>query len=196
MPTLPASLPRSTTPTPPTIPTATAPGEAFALLATPLGHMRFRASPRGLTHALFVDESPVITTGRPGDAQHTPACEAAAAHVRGAAEQVAAYFAGTRREFTLALAPMGTPFQHTVWDALLTIPYGTTCSYGELARRLGDPGASRAVGLANARNPLAILVPCHRVLNAAGGVHGYAGGVWRKSFLLELEQGRAGLFAV
>ena len=84
----------------------------------------------------------------------------------------------------------GTPFQEEVWRALLTIPYGETWSYGELAQRVGRPGASRAVGTANGMNRIAILIPCHRVVNAAGRLGGYGGGVWRKRWLLDLERRR------
>jgi methylated-DNA-[protein]-cysteine S-methyltransferase len=104
-----------------------------------------------------------------------------------AREQLAEYFAGERREFDLPLKPAGTPFQRAVWEALQAIPYGETAGYGELANRLGRPGAARAVGLANGRNPIAIVVPCHRVLGAAGALTGYGGGLERKRYLLELE---------
>ncbi len=102
--------------------------------------------------------------------------------------QLAAYFAGSLTEFTLTLAPVGTAFQTRVWDALRAIPYGATCSYGDLARRLGSPGAARAVGLANGHNPISIIVPCHRVLGTSGRLTGYSGGMERKAFLLALEE--------
>jgi methylated-DNA-[protein]-cysteine S-methyltransferase len=102
-------------------------------------------------------------------------------------EQLRQYFAGERREFDLPLAPAGTPFQERVWRALREIPYGETASYRELAERIGRPTASRAVGTANGRNPVSIIVPCHRVIGASGALTGYAGGVERKRFLLELE---------
>ncbi|UGS34345.1 methylated-DNA--[protein]-cysteine S-methyltransferase [Capillimicrobium parvum] len=104
-----------------------------------------------------------------------------------AVRQFAEYFAGERTAFDLALAPGGTPFQLRVWEALREIPYGETISYGELARRVGSPGAFRAVGLANGRNPLAIVVPCHRVIGADGGLTGYGGGLERKRWLLAHE---------
>ncbi len=106
-----------------------------------------------------------------------------------AAEQLGEYFGGGRRLFSLPLAPVGTEFQRRVWAELRRLPYGATVTYGELARRLGDPGASRAVGLANGRNPISIIVPCHRVVGAGGSLTGYAGGLDRKRFLLELEGG-------
>jgi len=105
-----------------------------------------------------------------------------------AAAQLAAYFAGERHTFDLPLAPAGTPFQHRVWDALLDIPYGEVRSYGELARALGRPAASRAVGFANSKNPISIIVPCHRVIGARGALTGYAGGMTAKAWLLEHER--------
>jgi methylated-DNA-[protein]-cysteine S-methyltransferase len=103
--------------------------------------------------------------------------------------QLRAYFAGELRTFDVSLAPVGTPFQQRVWSALREIPYGATVSYGELAARLGQPTASRAVGLANGRNPIAIIVPCHRVIGANGTLVGYGGGLDRKRWLLEFEAG-------
>jgi len=107
--------------------------------------------------------------------------------------QLAEYFAGRRRDFDLPLVVRGTPFQEKVWEALLTIPYGETWSYGELASRVGQPGASRAVGTANGMNRIAIVIPCHRVVNADGKLGGYGGGVWRKQILLDLERGQRAL---
>ncbi len=104
-----------------------------------------------------------------------------------AAEQLALYFAGRLTAFDLPLAPAGTDFQRRVWSALLTIPYGQTWSYGELARRVGS--ASRAVGLANGKNPIALVIPCHRVIGSDGSLTGYGGGLDRKRFLLQLEAG-------
>ncbi|MFF7853055.1 methylated-DNA--[protein]-cysteine S-methyltransferase [Streptomyces sp. NPDC007904] len=108
-------------------------------------------------------------------------------------EQLTAYFAGELTEFTLPLRLNGTPFQRRVWAELARIPYGETRSYGELADALGNPKASRAVGLANGRNPVGIIVPCHRVVGAGGGLTGYGGGLERKRRLLDFERG-AGLF--
>jgi len=105
-----------------------------------------------------------------------------------AVEQLEAYFAGERREFDLELEPVGTNFQRRVWEALLTIPYGETRSYGQIAEQIGSPGASRAVGLANGHNPIGIIVPCHRVIGANGSLTGYGGGMDRKRALLELER--------
>lgn len=107
-----------------------------------------------------------------------------------AREQLQAYFAGELREFDLPLAAGGTPFQEKVWAALRRVPYGTTRTYSELAGEVGQPTAVRAVGSANARNPIGIVVPCHRVIGADGLLRGYAGGVERKRVLLDLERGQ------
>ncbi|MCZ2524603.1 methylated-DNA--[protein]-cysteine S-methyltransferase [Streptomyces sp. HB2AG] len=109
--------------------------------------------------------------------------------------QLREYFDGRRTAFDLPLDPAGTPFQRTVWDALLEIPYGQTLSYGELAARLGRPGAARAVGLANGRNPIGIVIPCHRVVGSTGALTGYGGGLDRKQRLLDFEKQGAGQLA-
>lgn len=101
--------------------------------------------------------------------------------------QLDEYFRGARREFDLELAPRGSPFQLRVWEELRRIPYGTTISYRELAERVGAPAASRAVGRANATNPIPVIVPCHRVIGADGSLTGYGGGIERKEALLHLE---------
>lgn len=103
-------------------------------------------------------------------------------------QQLSDYFAGRRREFTIPVAPAGTPFQQRVWAALREIPYGETRSYLQLATRVGNPKACRAVGLANGRNPIALVVPCHRVIGANGSLTGYGGGMDRKRLLLDLER--------
>jgi methylated-DNA-[protein]-cysteine S-methyltransferase len=108
-----------------------------------------------------------------------------------AKEQLAAYFAGELRQFTLMLRLHGTPFQRGVWGQLARIPFGETRSYGELADALGSPKASRAVGLANGKNPVGIIVPCHRVVGSDGSLTGYGGGLDRKRRLLDFEQGTA-----
>ena len=110
-----------------------------------------------------------------------------------ARRQLTEYFAGERTTFDLPLRPAGAPFQLRVWEALLRIPYGETASYGELARELGHPTAARAVGAANGRNPIAIVVPCHRVIGSNGSLTGYAGGLDCKRALLDLEVGRTAL---
>jgi methylated-DNA-[protein]-cysteine S-methyltransferase len=103
-------------------------------------------------------------------------------------EQLEQYFAAQRTDFDLPVTLVGTPFQRAVWAALQEIPYGETMSYGQLAERIGSPGAARAVGLANGRNPIGIIVPCHRVVGATGSLTGYGGGLKRKQYLLELER--------
>lgn len=106
-------------------------------------------------------------------------------------DQLEAYFASELKEFTLELHLHGTPFQRSVWEQLLRIPYGETRSYGDLAEALGNPGASRAVGLANGKNPVSIIVPCHRVVGSDGSLTGYGGGLERKQRLLDFERGAA-----
>ncbi len=115
-----------------------------------------------------------------------PVVEAGLPAVR---EQLEAYFAGDLKDFDLPLAVRGTPFQESAWAALRTIPYGKTWSYGELAQALGRPSAVRAVGLANGRNPVSIVVPCHRVVGANGSLTGYGGGLAAKAWLLNHEKG-------
>jgi methylated-DNA-[protein]-cysteine S-methyltransferase len=108
-----------------------------------------------------------------------------------AVDQLDAYFAGELTDFELELDLAGTEFQRRVWKALLTIPYGQTRSYGEIAEQIGAPNAARAVGLANGHNPIAIIVPCHRVIGANGSLTGFGGGLGRKRTLLELEKQKA-----
>jgi methylated-DNA-[protein]-cysteine S-methyltransferase len=112
--------------------------------------------------------------------------------VRLAVEQVQDYFAGRRQTFDFPLNPVGTAFQQTVWKALLDVPFGTTLSYLALTRRIGDEKAIRAVAAANGRNPLWIVVPCHRIIGSDGSLTGYAGGLWRKQWLLDHERVLAG----
>ena len=107
--------------------------------------------------------------------------------------QLQEYFAGARSVFDVALHLEGTPFERRVWRALQDIPYGATVTYGEVARRIGEPAAARAVGLANGRNPVAVIVPCHRVIGANGTLIGYGGGIERKRALLDLERGQPSL---
>ena len=124
--------------------------------------------------------SPGIATATSGECRETPI-------IKKAYEQLSEYFAGARKEFELPLAPQGTEFQKKVWAELQEIPYGETRSYGQIAATIGNPGAGRAVGMANHKNPLPIVVPCHRVIGAGGSLTGYAGGLDIKRTLLELE---------
>lgn len=144
----------------------------------PLGRLRLEADNTGITSITFCSAEAAAEL----PAQPHPLLERAKA-------QLAEYFAGTRQRFDLPLAASGTPFQRRVWAALDTVPFGQTRTYGEIATALGQPTASRAVGLANGRNPLPIIVPCHRVIGANGKLTGYAGGLARKQWLLTHEQG-------
>ena len=144
---------------------------------SPIGQITLAAENDALTH-LRLPSEPVLEGGI---ARETPL-------LREAGKQLAAYFAGERREFALPLAPQGTPFQQSCWQELLQIPYGETRSYGQIARAIANPKACRAVGMANNRNPIAILIPCHRVIGAQGDLVGYGGGLAIKQFLLNLEK--------
>lgn len=119
-----------------------------------------------------------------------PAWQQADAPFVGVREQLAEYFAGRRQEFDVPLKLAGTPFQRHVWQELSRIPFGTTITYAELARRIGQPSATRAVGHANGHNPISILVPCHRVIGADGSLTGYGGGIEKKRWLLKWEQSK------
>ena len=148
-----------------------------AQIPSPIGGVRLTVDAHGAVVAVaFVDDE-LAGGGEPG-----PAAEAA--------RQLEEYFCGTRRDFALPRAPAGSEFERRVWAELVRIPFGATISYGEVARRLGDAALSRAVGLANARNPIAIVIPCHRVVGADGDLVGYAGGLWRKRWLLAHESGQ------
>lgn len=125
------------------------------------------------------------------DALPPDAREGRSALLDEAARQVRAYLAGELRAFGLPLAPAGTPFMRAVWELLVTIPYGSTASYGEVAALAGNPRAARAVGLANNRNPIPLMIPCHRVVGARGALTGFRGGLAAKKYLLELERGNA-----
>ena len=139
----------------------------------------------GQIRCLYMD----LQTHRPADAElgEPEPRGRDAAPFTAAAEQLDAYFKGVRTTFDLPLAPVGSEFQQRVWAALQEIPYGQTESYGKLAQRIGSPGAARAVGLANGKNPIGILIPCHRVVGADGSLTGYGGGLDRKRKLLDLE---------
>jgi methylated-DNA-[protein]-cysteine S-methyltransferase len=143
---------------------------------SPIGPLLLTSDGTALTRLLIGDE--------PDPAWSTEPCAVLARAV----EQLAEYFAGVRTDFDLPLAPSGTDFQLRVWQALREIPYARTATYGELAARVGNVNASRAVGLANGRNPISIVVPCHRVIGANGKLVGYGGGLERKRLLLDLER--------
>jgi methylated-DNA-[protein]-cysteine S-methyltransferase len=153
-------------------------------ISTPVGRLRLAGGERGLRSISFQNRFRPAEPGEIALSTEAPFREAIA--------QLEAYFAGELRRFDLPLAPEGTPFQREVWSALTAIPYGETVSYGELARRLGRPAASRAVGAANGQNPIPIVIPCHRVIGADGSLTGFGGGLAIKRRLLDLEAGASG----
>lgn len=145
-----------------------------AHIHTPVGTCLIEGDEAGVTKIWVLDE-PVIPTDVIPEA------------LKDAVSQLTEYFASTRKQFDFKINPQGTEFQRRVWDALLEIPFGTTTSYHALSVKLGDVKAIRAVASANGRNPLWIVVPCHRVIGSDGSLTGYAGGLWRKKWLLEHE---------
>ena len=147
---------------------------------SPVGPLLLTSDGTSLTRLLFDAEPDPVWSTEP--------CEV----LDRAVNQLREYFAGERTDFDLPLDPAGTPFQKATWMALRDIPYAQTINYGQLAGRVGNPNASRAVGLANGRNPISIVVPCHRVIGANGSLTGYGGGLDRKRLLLDLERRVAG----
>jgi methylated-DNA-[protein]-cysteine S-methyltransferase len=156
----------------------------YTRMESPIGELLLVGDGHAL-HGLHMQEG---GTAVAVDPEWRPA-DGAFAHVR---RQLSEYFDGERVEFDVPLAMAGTPFQRRVWDALREIPYGETTTYGELAQHVGRPSASRAVGLANGRNPIAVIVPCHRVIGSDGSLTGYGGGLERKRLLLDLEAAQVG----
>ncbi len=164
---------------------------AMRHLPSPVGVLTLHASAVGLQAVLLpVPRHPPRLADEPG-----PVPAAAQRVLEHAARELDEYFAGRRRAFTVPLTPEGTAFQRTVWTALATIPFATTWSYGQLARAIGQPSAARAVGAANGKNPLSIIVPCHRVIGQDGSATGYGGGLVAKRWLLDHELAIGGLFA-
>lgn len=141
---------------------------------SPIGKLQLKANELGLTSCWFVNDEVLEPT-------------LSAPILEEAVKQLTSYFEGELKSFELPVAPEGTDFQQKVWAALCEIPYGTTRSYLQLSLQLGDKNLTRAVGTANGRNPLGIIIPCHRVIGADGSLTGYAGGTWRKRALLKLE---------
>ncbi len=142
---------------------------------SPIGRLYLAEESGRLTHLLF--------------AKHEPPCEPTETPLLSEVKkQLGEYFRGERRVFDLPLAPFGSDFQMACWSALLTIPYGSTCSYADIAQLVGSPKAYRAVGNANHNNPISIIIPCHRVIGADGSLAGYGGGLETKAYLLNLEQ--------
>ena len=149
---------------------------------SPIGKLLLASTERGLCNIWFERHSAKAKASLAPDSHEDRAA------LRNVIRQLQAYFAGELETFDVALAPEGTPFQQKVWSELLAIPYGETISYGELARRIGNANASRAVGLANGSNPIPIIVPCHRVIGSNGKLTGYGGGLPIKEKLLALEK--------
>ena len=145
-----------------------------AYLNTPLGIAEIQGNEAGISKIVITGEKTVPSEEIPSELNE-------------AVLQLEAYFKGELKEFKLKLNPEGTPFQKKVWEGLQEIPYGETCSYLELSKNLGDVKAIRAVAAANGKNPLWIVIPCHRVIGSDGSLTGYAGGLWRKKWLLDLE---------
>jgi methylated-DNA-[protein]-cysteine S-methyltransferase len=150
---------------------------------SPRGRMLLVAGDEGLSGVYFDGQKylPQVASQWRRDARH--------ATLRQAQSELAEYFGGERKRFEVALAPEGTPFQRTVWKAISGVGFGQTISYGELANRAGCPGSARAAGAATGRNPIGIIVPCHRIVGSNGSLTGYAGGLDRKRALLALEAG-------
>jgi len=155
----------------------------YKIITTPVGVLTLIASDRGLAAILWQDDSPrrVRLDPRVENADHPLLLQAE--------QQLQEYFAGTRQRFDLPLDFAGTEFQRKVWAALVSIPFGETRSYKQIAEQIGHPSAMRAVGAANGRNPVSIIAPCHRVIGANGKLTGFAGGLDIKAFLLSLESG-------
>ena len=155
---------------------------AYKIILSPVGELKLVASDEGLVAILWENDNPkrVKLGALVENSDHPILLETE--------RQLKEYFQGKRKSFSLKLDLMGTKFQNDVWQALMAIPFGETRSYGQLARQLGNPRATRAVGAANGRNPISIAVPCHRVIGASGKLTGFAGGLGTKAHLLELER--------
>ncbi|MGB8955414.1 MAG: methylated-DNA--[protein]-cysteine S-methyltransferase [Tumebacillaceae bacterium] len=149
---------------------------------SPIGRIEIQANEQGITSALFVEEEPTLP-------------ERENLHIREAVKQLDEYFSGDRRTFTVPLHLEGSPFQRGVWTQLQSIPYGRTVSYSDLAAAIGNSRAVRAVGTANGKNRIALLIPCHRVIGKNQELAGYAWGTWRKEWLLEHEKQKRGIEA-
>ncbi|MBS0239326.1 MAG: methylated-DNA--[protein]-cysteine S-methyltransferase [Proteobacteria bacterium] len=155
---------------------------AYKSISSPVGTLKLIASPAGLVAVLWENDKPErVRLGQLHEDLAHPV-------LRKAETQLREYFSGDRKEFSVPLDLRGTEFQTKVWSTLLTIPFGQTRSYGEIARQIGVPTGSRAVGAANGRNPVSIIVPCHRAIGTNGSLTGFAGGLERKRFLLDLER--------
>ncbi len=161
---------------------------AYHVMSSPLGLLFVARSPRGLRYLEYMDRRSLKRTiGGHERTAPDATWEPSLLELKPVVDQLEQFFSGMLKRFSLPLDPDGTEFQHAVWDALLEIPYAATRSYGDVARVIGQPRAARAVGLANNQNPIAIIVPCHRVIGAGGSLVGYGGGMQRKKWLLEHE---------
>jgi methylated-DNA-[protein]-cysteine S-methyltransferase len=149
-----------------------------AYIDTPLGTLRIVGNEKGVAFIDFVKE------------ENDEIQKIVPPSLKDAGNELVEYFSGSRKEFSIQSIAKGTPFQESVWRELVKIKYGETASYADIANRIGNPKAVRAVANANARNPLSIIVPCHRIIGSNGKLTGYAGGLWRKEWLLNREQGR------
>lgn len=145
----------------------------YQYLNSPIGFIKITANNEAINEVIFVEN----------EEEDNPN-----ALTQEVTNQLMEYFEGKRKVFNLPLSPIGTSFQQAVWEALCSIPYGETRSYGEIAKMIGNPKASRAVGMANNRNPISIIIPCHRVIGASGKLVGYGGGINKKIYLLDLEK--------
>lgn len=157
-------------------------------LQTPIGVICIEENGKAIT-GLYLDRAYEKQYHLESTQQTVFLAEAETGLLHMAGNQLAEYFQGKRKEFTLPLAPQGTDFQKRVWEALCTIPYGQTRSYGEMAAQIGNPKACRAVGGANNKNPIMIFIPCHRVIGADGSLVGFGGGLQAKKYMLDLEKG-------
>lgn len=147
----------------------------LSFLESPAGWVEIRADETGLYSVYFLNEAPDLNTAVPNHLTET------------AKTELQEYFEGRRRTFSVPLHPSGTDFQRSVWEQLSLLPFGKTASYLDISKNLGDPNLTRAVGAANGRNPISIIVPCHRVIGTDGTLTGYAGGLHRKKWLLQHE---------
>lgn len=145
-----------------------------AIIKTPLGYIEISGAINGISKIQILTDPAEITTVLPDE-------------LKSAVAQLQDYFNGKRTKFSFKMNPVGTEFQQRVWQELLNIPFGKTCSYLELSKKLGDVKAIRAVASANGKNPLWIVIPCHRIIGSDGSLTGYAGGLWRKKWLLDHE---------
>lgn len=167
----------------------------LALIDSPVGVLVAGATDDAIVLLSFADEHTPREDIIAAYAQRfeQPAAEGETAHLTMLRAELDAYFAGTQTTFSVPVAYDGSPFQKQVWGELLNIPYGETRSYQDIADAVGMPTATRAVGMTNGMNPIAIVIPCHRVVNSGGALGGYGGGLWRKRHLLDLEHGQRGL---